>query len=677
LGQGPFANFPWWYVLLLLIVLWIWQDIISYVPRQTITYSDFKHYLGDGEVASTEIHESEIVGRIVPKAAESKSTPAKTPSAKPSAAPANPSAPAAEPTVEAPAPKPEKPFAFRTVYGGENSDPDLVKQLEAHHVQYSFARSSVMTQLLFAWLLPLGIMVAMWFFLTRGLRNAGQAVMSFGRSKARVVGDRDTGVTFDDVAGCDEAKYELQEVVDFLKNPGRYTALGAKIPKGVLLVGPPGTGKTLLSRAVAGEAGVPFFSLSGSEFVEMFVGVGAARVRDLFEQAKSQAPCIIFIDELDAIGRERGVHLGPVNDEREQTLNQLLVEMDGFQANVGVIILAATNRPEVLDRALLRPGRFDRQVVIDAPDLEGRLAILKVHARDKPLADEVDLRRIARGTPGFSGADLANALNEAALTAARLRAVAITQHDLEDAVEKVVAGPQRRSRRLVEDEKRRVAYHETGHALVATFSKHADQVHKISIVPRGRAALGYTIQLPEGEQFLMTQSDLLDRINGMLGGRAAEEIVFQEVSTGAENDLERATNLARQMVAVYGMSDEIGLIHCGQRPEMYPYPLAAGDGRLDCSPETADHIDHEVRRILDNGYEQAKAILLKHRQELDRVAKALVERETLDKAEFLELIGLSPEEVEPDESVTIIPMDEGPPVSEPGIIPGKSKVKPK
>lgn len=663
----PWASFPWWYILIVLVILWVWQDFLLFSPTKTIPYSQFKQYLTDGQVTDCEIRETEIIGHISPKAVPHKKTenpgPARlaqrapgaagsaTADAKPQAATAA-SGGAKRPEIAsqstsasaADAVDPNKPFAFRTVYGGQDSDRELIKQLEAHHIEYSFARSSLLAQFVFAWLIPLGALVLVWLFLSRGLRNAGQAVMTFGRTKARVVGDEETGVTFEDVAGCDEAKYELQEVVDFLQNPARYTALGAKIPKGVLLVGPPGTGKTLLSRAVAGEAGVPFFSLSGSEFVEMFVGVGAARVRDLFQQAKDKAPCIIFIDELDAIGRERGIHLGTVNDEREQTLNQLLVEMDGFQANEGVIILAATNRPEVLDRALLRPGRFDRQVVIDAPDLEGRLAILKVHSRDKPLAEEVDLRKIAQGTPGFSGADLANALNEAALIAARQHKETITQDDMENAVEKVVAGPERKSRRLVEEEKRRVAYHETGHALVATYSKHADQVHKISIVPRGRAALGYTLQLPEGEQFLMTRSDLFDRIKGMLGGRAAEEVVFNEVSTGAENDLERATTLARQMVAVYGMSDKVGLIHCGHRPDGYATPLMPNpDGRLDCGQETADQIDREVKQLLDAGYEEARKILLAHRDQLDAVARALIDRETLDKSEFLKLIGRPPE----------------------------------
>ena len=441
------------------------------------------------------------------------------------------------------------------------------------------------------------------------------------------------------MAGCDEAKAELVEIVDFLRQSERYQALGAKIPKGVLLLGPPGTGKTLLARAVAGEAKVPFFELSGSEFVEMFVGVGAARVRDLFQQAKAQAPCLVFIDELDAIGGQRGIHLGTVNDEREQTLNQLLVEMDGFEPNSGVILLAATNRPEVLDRALLRPGRFDRQVVIDSPDLDGREAILKIHVRDKPLAPDVDLRRIAQATPGFSGADLANAMNEAALLAARRRSATITQHDIEDAVEKVVAGPERKSRRLVEAEKRRVAYHEVGHALVAAYCEHADPVRKISIVPRGRAALGYTLQLPTGDQFLLSRSDLIDRIRGLLGGRAAEELVFGEVTTGAENDLEHATALARQMIGLYGMSERIGLAHVGQKQD--PFLSARQDGAIqrDCSEQTAREIDEEVKKLLSEAYESAKGILSSHRDELERVVQELLKRETLDEQTFNALLG--------------------------------------
>jgi cell division protease FtsH len=390
---------------------------------------------------------------------------------------------------------------------------------------------------------------------------------------------------------------------------------------------------------VAGEARVPFFWISGSDFVEMFVGVGAARVRDLFQQAKVQAPCIIFIDELDAIGRQRGIHLGGGNDEREQTLNQLLVEMDGFEPNTGVILLAATNRPEVLDVALLRPGRFDRQVVIDAPDLGGREAILKIHTRDKPLAPEVDLRQVAQATPGFSGADLANVTNEAALLAARRGARQIAQGDLEEAVEKVVAGPERRSRKLVDEEKRRVAYHEAGHALVAVYSKFADPVHKISIVPRGRAALGYTMQLPVIEQFLTTQGRLEDRIRGLLGGRASEQVVYGEVSTGAENDLEHATTLARQMVCLFGMSESVGLLHCGRkdRPAMLLVPPDVP--ARDCSEETAGDIDREVKKLLGRAYREAQETIAAHREELDRVVAELLKRETIDARELAALLG--------------------------------------
>jgi cell division protease FtsH len=504
---------------MMFLLLWLWQSAITQFAYRNIPYSEFKNYLQHREVLKCVIREDDIQGEIQAKA--------RSPSDATGGATTN----ALTPDKLAPA---SKPFLFRTV---RVEDPKLVDELQAAGVTFQGERPGIMSQLLVSWLVPIGIMVLLWSFIGRRLGSAGESILSFGKSKARLVAEKETGITFRDVAGCEEAKYELQEVVDFLKHPARYKSIGANIPKGVLLIGPPGTGKTLLAKAVAGEAHVPFFSLSGSDFVEMFVGVGAARVRDLFQQAKAKAPCIVFIDELDAIGRQRGVHVGAVNDEREQTLNQLLVELDGFAANAGVIVLAATNRPDVLDRALLRPGRFDRQVVVDAPDIDGRLAILKVHVRGKPLAQDVDLRRIAQATPGFSGADLANATNEAALLAARRQGKEIQQKDLEDAVEKVIAGPERKSRRLREEERRRVAYHETGHALVAAYSTGADPVHKISIIPRGRAALGYTMQLPTDDQFLRTRSQLLDRIRGMLGGRAAEEVVFQEVTTGAENDL--------------------------------------------------------------------------------------------------------------------------------------------
>ncbi|HTL18373.1 MAG TPA: ATP-dependent zinc metalloprotease FtsH, partial [Patescibacteria group bacterium] len=551
-----------------------------------------------------------------------------------------------------------KAILFRTI---RIEDPKLVDELQGAGVQFRGERPNFMSQFLLSWIVPIGIMVLIWSFIGRRLGSAGESILSFGKSKARLVAEKETGVSFSDVAGCEEAKYELQEVVDFLKHPKRYKSIGANIPKGVLLIGPPGTGKTLLAKAVAGEAHVPFFSLSGSDFVEMFVGVGAARVRDLFQQAKAKAPCIVFIDELDAIGRQRGVHVGAVNDEREQTLNQLLVEMDGFAVNAGVIVLAATNRPDVLDRALLRPGRFDRQVVVDAPDIDGRQAVLKVHARGKPLANDVDLRRIAQATPGFSGADLANALNEAALLAARRHASVISQKDLEDAVEKVVAGPERKSRRLREEEKRRVAYHETGHALVAAFSPGADPVHKISVIPRGRAALGYTLQLPVDDQFLMTRSQLLDRIRGMLGGRAAEEVVFHEVTTGAENDLEHATALARQMVCIFGMSKSVGLVRCAQRQNGTFLPGVDGTFQRDCSERTAQEIDQEVKHILDQAYTQAKTILEDHREQLELVTRRLLECETLDAATFNELLGRPPEadRRKPSPSVDIAPHPNG------------------
>jgi len=509
-------------------------------------------------------------------------------------------------------------------------------------VKFVGERPSILSQLVLSWIIPIGLMIVLWTFISRRMGKAGESILSFGKSRARLVPQKETGVSFNDVAGCEEAKYELQEVVDFLKHPERYKSIGANIPKGVLLIGPPGTGKTLLARAVAGEAHVPFFSLSGSDFVEMFVGVGAARVRDLFQQAKSKSPCIVFIDELDAIGRQRGVHVGAVNDEREQTLNQLLVEMDGFAANAGVIVLAATNRPDVLDRALLRPGRFDRQVVVDAPDIDGRAAILKVHVRGKRIEPNVVLRRIAQATPGFSGADLANALNEAALLAARRHAKEISQKDLEDAVEKVVAGPERKSRRLREEEKRRVAYHEVGHALVAAYSKGADPVHKISIIPRGRAALGYTMQLPTDDRFLMTRSQLLDRIRGMLGGRAAEEVVLNEVTTGAENDLEHATALARQMVCLFGMSESVGLARCAQKQDGMLLSATDGTFQRDCSEQTAQLIDAEVKKILTRAYTEAKKILTLHREQLELVTQKLLEAESIDAATFQALIGISP-----------------------------------
>jgi cell division protease FtsH len=597
-----------------LALLWSWISYSNLETRETISYSAFKEALAAGQIVSCSVGLDEIHGVLRDAEAEA------------------PAQGTAESDVEA---STERPFQTVRV-----EDPDLLEELRAAGVEVTGTRPSAWPQLAI-WLLPMGLLVVFWLYVLRRATGGGlgQAAMTFGKSRARLVADRDIQVRFRDVAGCDEAKAELAEVVDFLQHPERFTRVGAKIPKGVLLVGPPGTGKTLLARAVAGEAEVPFFSLSGSDFVEMFVGVGAARVRDLFEQAKQHAPCIVFIDELDAIGRTRGVRVSNVNDEREHTLNQLLVEMDGFEANAGVILLSATNRPDVLDAALLRPGRFDRQVVLDSPDITGRAAILGVHARNKPLAANVDLGAVARATPGFSGADLANAMNEAALAAARRGASEITQVDLEEAVEKVVAGPERKSRRLDRDQKRRVAYHETGHALVASLSPQADPVHKISIVPRGRAALGYTLQLPTGEQYLLTRSALFDKIRSLLGGRAAEELAFGEVSTGAENDLEQATNLARSVVARFGMGESVRLLHCGTPLTSELVPTADGYTLRDCSEHTASMIDEEAEQLLEQLYQEAKQLLEQHKDGLERVATALLERETLDEAEFRALVG--------------------------------------
>ena len=655
-----------WYLIFMLLILWFWQEQTGFFATRTIPYSEFKTLVAQGRIAELTIAETEITGRVLPLPVakpENTRTAATKPNARAASLTAsnatasstetnrhvgaNAIALASESESNRAASAAAQAYPFRTV---RVEDPDLVRDLENARVGFAGVRTGFMSQLLWAWVLPIAGMVLLWRFLARRMGSLSQGLMSIGSSKAKLVPEQGDQVTFNDVAGCEEAKFELQEVVGFLKDPGRYQALGATMPKGILLVGPPGTGKTLLARAVAGEANVPFFLISGSDFVEMFVGVGAARVRDLFEKAKAQSPCIVFIDELDAVGRQRGVHMGPVNDEREQTLNQLLVGMDGFEANAGVIVLAATNRPEVLDRALLRPGRFDRQVLVDAPDLEGRLAILKLHVRDKPLAADADLRRIAAQTPGFAGADLANITNEAALLAARHGGKKISQKDLEDAVDKVVAGPERKSRRLNEEEKRRVAYHEVGHALVAAHCQYADPVHKITIIPHGRAALGYTMQLPVQDRYLMNRSALLDRIKGLLGGRAAEEVVFQEISTGAENDLERATALARQMVAVYGMSSVIGLTHCAQRQTPFAGGMPSGFLQRDCSEETAREIDEEVKKLLDQAYAEAKATLGKHRQQLDLIAGELLQRETLDGGTFSQLLGKTDERRDADET---------------------------
>ena len=485
-------------------------------------------------------------------------------------------------------------------------------------------------------LLPMLLIVGIWFMLMQQSQGGGGRVMNFGKSRARRYDEDNIKITFKDVAGADEAKQELEEVVEFLKHPKKYNDLGAKIPKGVLLYGPPGTGKTLLAKAVAGEAGVPFFSISGSDFVEMFVGVGASRVRDLFEQAKKSAPCIVFIDEIDAVGRQRGAGLGGGHDEREQTLNQLLVEMDGFGANEGSIMIAATNRPDILDPALLRPGRFDRQIVVDRPDIKGRQEILKVHVKGKPISPEVELGVIARRTPGFTGADLSNLVNEAALMAARKNKNKIDMPEMEEAAERVIMGPERRSRVISDKEKRLTAYHEGGHTLVGMLLDNTDPVHKVTIIPRGRAG-GYTLSLPKEDRYYATRSEMLDELKVLLGGRVAEALVLKEISSGASNDLQRATSLARQMICEYGMSPELGPMTFGHRQDQVFLGRDIGRDK-DYSEEVAAKIDKEIRKFIDEAYQKTESLLNENMDKLHLIADALIERETLEGEEIDQLM---------------------------------------
>lgn len=485
-------------------------------------------------------------------------------------------------------------------------------------------------------LLPMLLIVGIWFMLMQQSQGGGGRVMNFGKSRARRYDEDNIKITFKDVAGADEAKQELEEVVEFLKHPKKYNDLGAKIPKGVLLYGPPGTGKTLLAKAVAGEAGVPFFSISGSDFVEMFVGVGASRVRDLFEQAKKSAPCIVFIDEIDAVGRQRGAGLGGGHDEREQTLNQLLVEMDGFGANEGIIMIAATNRPDILDPALLRPGRFDRQIVVDRPDIKGRQEILKVHVKGKPISPEVELGVIARRTPGFTGADLSNLVNEAALMAARKNKNKIDMPEMEEAAERVIMGHERRSRVISDKEKRLTAYHEGGHTLVGMLLDNTDPVHKVTIIPRGRAG-GYTLSLPKEDRYYATRSEMLDELKVLLGGRVAEALVLKEISSGASNDLQRATSLARQMICEYGMSPELGPMTFGHRQDQVFLGRDIGRDK-DYSEEVAAKIDKEIRKFIDEAYQKTESLLNENMDKLHLIADALIERETLEGEEIDQLM---------------------------------------
>jgi cell division protease FtsH len=523
---------------------------------------------------------------------------------------------------------------FRTPYPDE-SEAELDRRLQEAGVDFDVDQEGTTIIELLIGLLPWILIFGFMIFVIMQAQGGGSRVMQFGKAKAKQVTKDQPKVTFDDVAGIDEAVEELQEIKDFLQNPQKFRQIGAKIPKGVLLFGPPGTGKTLLARAVAGEAGVPFFSISGSDFVEMFVGVGASRVRDLFEQAKAQAPAIVFIDEIDAVGRHRGAGLGGGHDEREQTLNQLLVEMDGFDANLGVILIAVTNRPDILDPALLRPGRFDRQIIVDRPDLKGRIEILGVHSKGKPLAPEIDLEVLARQTPGFTGADLANLINEAAILAARHGREQISMAELEESINRVIAGPERKSRLISEEEKLVIAYHEGGHALVGHAVPHGDPIHKVTIIPRGMS-LGHTLALPTEDRYITRRSEMVDRLAMMLGGRTAEELIFSDPSTGAADDIEKATNLARKMVMEYGMSDKLGPMKYGSNQG----EVFLGKDYVqhqDYSDELASLIDTEVRKLITQAHDEARAILTTHRDVLDRLAKELMENETLDREEVAEV----------------------------------------
>ncbi|MBH0205764.1 MAG: ATP-dependent zinc metalloprotease FtsH [Nitrospira sp.] len=588
-------SFSLWYVLLAVMAVVLVHDFIIALNKvEELPYSQFKSLVAAGKVAEVSVSSQRLAGKLKPEGE------AKT----------------------------EKLFATVRV-----EDPDLVRDLNEHGVVFAGVIESTFWHDLLSWVLPVGVFAVIWFFIFRRLGQAQGGFMQVGQSKAKIYVEKDIKVTFADVAGVDEAKEELQEVIEFLKTPEKFTKLGGKIPKGILLVGPPGTGKTLLARAVAGEAGVTFFSISGSEFVEMFVGVGAARVRDLFDQAKLKAPCIIFIDELDALGKARGA--GPMgHEEREQTLNQLLVEMDGFDPRIGVILMAATNRPEILDPALLRAGRFDRHVVVDRPDKTGRLAILRVHAKQVALGPDADLETIAAMTPGFSGADLANIINEAALLAVRRGKDQVGVSELQEAVERVIAGLEKKNRVLNKMEKERVAYHETGHALVAMSLPGMDQVQKISIIPRGVAALGYTLQLPTEDRFLMTKSELENKVAVLLGGRIAEELTFGEASTGAQNDLVKATDIAKSMVKAYGMSDKLGTITLERERQPQFLQLPIGSERGDYSEETAREIDCEVRRIIDEQYERVKRLLAERKAALQQGAQLLLEQEVITGVEL-------------------------------------------
>jgi len=593
------TNFSIWYVVFVIIIMMMLQSLLFRPQVEVIPYSDFIKKVEQGKIQSVEISDQRLIG------------------------------------VEKIPSKGMKPKTYVAV---RVPDEGLIDTLKKYNVTF-FGKyeNPWVKNFLLSWILPLLFLYIIWMLLFKKLGKSFDAgVMSFGKNKAKIFAEHKTGVTFDDVAGVEEAKQELIEIVDFLKNPERYSRIGARLPKGVLLVGPPGTGKTLLARAVAGEAGVPFFSMSGSDFVEMFVGVGAARVRDLFRQAQEKAPCIIFIDELDALGKARGI-TPYTNDEREQTLNQLLTEMDGFNTSKGIVIIGATNRPEILDPALLRPGRFDRQILVDRPDLNGRYEILKVHTKNVKLHPEVDLHKVAAATPGFVGADLANIVNEALLLAIRKGRDEVKIEDFDEAIERVVAGLEKKNRLINQKEKERVAYHEVGHAIVGALLTD-EPVHKISIIPRGIGALGYTLQLPTEDRYLMTRTELLNKIAVLLGGRASEEIFFGDISTGAQNDLEKATDTARKMVTMYGMSDKLGLVSLEKPASQFLATEKQFEFSKNYSPETAKLVDEEVRRILDETYEKVKKLISDNRGKIERIAGELLKSEVLDEKTFTKLL---------------------------------------
>ena len=620
--MGKFFRNVSFYLLIIIVAIWIIEYYsTNTVSKTDISYSNFMKQVQQDEVKRVTIVENVITGKLKSGA------------------------------------------DFTTV---APEDPELIHTLRSHDVEIKaeLPPQPPWWMNIISSILPMLLIVGIWFLLMQQSQGGGGRVMSFGKSRAKMYGDEKVKITFKDVAGADEAKQELEEVVEFLKQPKKFNELGARIPKGVLLFGPPGTGKTLLAKAVAGEAGVPFFSISGSDFVEMFVGVGASRVRDLFEQAKKNAPCIIFIDEIDAVGRQRGAGLGGGHDEREQTLNQLLVEMDGFGANEGIIMIAATNRPDILDPALLRPGRFDRQIVVDRPDIRGRQEILKVHVKGKPIGEDINLDVVARRTPGFTGADLSNLVNEAALLSARRNKKKITMSEMEEAAERVMMGPERKSRVISDNEKKLTAYHEGGHTLVGMLLDHTDPVHKVTIIPRGRAG-GYTLSLPKEDRYYATRSELLDELKLLLGGRVAEALVLIEISSGASNDLQRATSLARQMICEYGMSEKLGAVTFGHRQDQVFLGRDIGRDK-DYSEEVAAQIDSEIRQFIDEAYQGTVKLLQDNIDKLHLIAEALIERETLEGYEVQQLMENGkilpkqekPEEPPKEEPVPVEPMAE-------------------